>query len=351
MQKSTMSFRILLAVAAVFCMGSPGFLTEGRIVAHPRLADLPGSVTTVSVVSETHVSSLGEGPYWDEKNQLLYHVDSVGSAFYQVNPNTGEVQKRTVPDAVVSIIIPYQNEEGKFIISRGNTLLKLDWATGETELLVELDANPGGYERFNDGKCDAQGRLFIGTVLELEGGGGVVPEGGSLYRLDFDSATSTHSFTKMATGFSISNGMSWSNNGATKFYLDDSEGCKVYSFDYDISTGSLTNQQLLIDCVTHPDILPGEVPDGQAIDRYGFLWIAMWNGGRVIKVNPQTAEIIDSIPLPRNQIPTSLAFGDYQGQFGFYLTTANVGLPEVADDGKLLHINIIGGEVGGFIPA
>jgi hypothetical protein len=77
----------------------------------------------------------------------------------------------------------------------------------------------------------------------------------------------------------------------------------------------------------------------------------MWNGGRVIKVNPQTAEIIDSIPLPRNQIPTSLAFGDYQGQFGFYLTTANVGLPEVADDGKLLHINILGGEVGGFIPA
>jgi sugar lactone lactonase YvrE len=201
-------------------------------------------VTTVSVVSETHVSSLGEGPYWDDKNQLLYHVDSLGSAFYQVNPNTGEVQKRTVPDAVVSIIIPYQNEDGKFIISRGNTLLKLDWATGETELLVELDANPDGFERFNDGKCDAQGRLFIGTVLEIEGGG-VVPEGGSLYRLDFDSATSTHSFTKMATGFTISNGMSWSNNGATKFYLNDSEGCKVYSFDYDLSTGSLCKLNVL----------------------------------------------------------------------------------------------------------
>jgi len=183
------------------------------------------------VVSDTHVSGLGEGPYFDAENGLLYHVDSVGSAYYQVNVETGEVQKRTVEDAVVSMIIPFQGEEGQFIVSRGNTLLKLDWATGETTLLATLPPNPNGYERFNDAKCDPQGRLFIGTVLES---GGVVPEGGSLYRVD-----PGYVFTQVATGFTISNGMSWSNNGATKFYFNDSDGCKVYKFDYDVSTGTL----------------------------------------------------------------------------------------------------------------
>ena len=107
----------------------------------------------------------------------------------------------------------------------------------------------------------------------------------------------------------------------------------------------------MIDCKTHPGIVPGEFPDGQAIDRYGFLWIAMWHGGGGITVKPETAEIVDQVVLPRTQIPTSLAFGDYKGQFGFYLTTANVGLSELEDDGKVLHVNILGGEVNGFIPS
>jgi len=112
------------------------------------------------------------------------------------------------------------------------------------------------------------------------------------------------------------------------------------------------NRQLLIDCATHPGINPGENPDGQAIDRYGFIWIAMTSGSRVIKVNPQTAEVVDEELLPNTKIPTSLAFGDYRGQFGFYLTTANVGLPEdqIIDDGKLLHVSIHGGEIHQFAP-
>ena len=141
---------------------------------------------------------------------------------------------------MVSIIIPFQNEENTFIISRANQLLKLDWLTGATTLLAELPANPNGFERFNDAKCDPQGRLFIGTVLE--GAGGVTPEGGSLYRVDVNSGQ--YSFTKVASGFTISNGMSWSNNGATKLYFNDSDGCKVYVFDYDIATGSLCKNNL-----------------------------------------------------------------------------------------------------------
>lgn len=121
----------------------------------------------------------------------------------------------------------------QFVITNGNKLLKLDWDSGTTALLATVAPEHGGRERFNDAKCDSRGRLFIGTVMESESGTPIF-EGGSLYRLEGSE------FIKLTSGFTITNGMAWSNDAQSKsFYLNDSEGRKIYSFSYDIEIGTL----------------------------------------------------------------------------------------------------------------
>jgi len=308
--------------------------------------EMPQATTTISVVNHDQVSQLGEGPYWDKDEKVLYYVDAVAGEFYKLNPATKELTKRTVGPGLVSIIIPYRAEPGSFIVTNANKVLKLNWETSESTLLATVAPELNGQERFNDAKCDPMGRLFIGTVLENPGGGPVA-EGGSLYRLESDG-----NFTKLSTGFTISNGMSWSNDPESKkFYFNDSEGRKIYSFDYCIQTGNISNKTLMIDLDNHPDFVADEYPDGMAIDRYGYIWVALWNGGRVVKINPETARVVDQVVFPRVKIPSSLAFGDYEGQYGLYVTTAATGVPDLKDEGKIHHINIIGGEVKGFDPS
>jgi gluconolactonase len=242
------------------------------------------------------------------------------------------------------MIIPIAGEPGQFIVTNRHQLLKLNWQTKQTELIAEVTSDRG-YERFNDAKCDAQGRLFIGTLLEDSNGGGIIPNGGSIYRLDGNT------LIKLSEGFTISNGMAWSNNMEhDSFYLNDSGGQKIYQFGYNISDGSLSNRRLLIDTATHPDFVPTESPDGMAIDYFGFIWVAMFNGSRVVKINPDTAKVVDEVRLPRVQIPTSLAFGRYKGEFGFYLTSAATGLEAPLDSGKVHHISFVGGGISGFNP-
>jgi len=271
-------------------------------------------------------------------------VDASAGEFVRLDVVTGLGTKIHV-GGVTSIIIAYANEPGKFIATSGNKLMKLDWRAGTTELITELPANPLGFERFNDGKCDPSGRLFIGTVVESNGG--FLPNGGSLYRLDGTV------LTRVAQGFTVSNGMSWSNNPAhDDFYFNDSDGRKIYHFKYNAADGSISDQRVLIDCDTHEDFVADEYPDGQAIDEFGFVWSAMWNGGRIVKINPVTARVVDEIQLPRVKIPTSLAFGRYKGEYGLYMTTASTGLdPEfLFDSGKLHHISFQGSEIRNFNP-
>ena len=109
--------------------------------------------------------------------------------------------------------------------------MKLDWNNETYSVIAEVASERKGKERFNDGKIDPFGRLWIGTVLEGEGG--VVRGGGSLYKLEKDR------FTKMSDNFTISNGMAWNHNN-TLMYFNDSEDRKTYVFDYDLANGTIS---------------------------------------------------------------------------------------------------------------
>lgn len=133
---------------------------------------------------------------------------------------------------LVTIVIPYEDSEDDLLVTLRNKVVKLNWRTKQTELIAEVAAERGGKERFNDGKCDAKGRLWVGTVVEDASLGQ-----GSLYRLDGNR------FVRQAGPFVLSNGLTWSPDD-TKLYFDDSEGKKIYSFDFDVESGSLSEYRV-----------------------------------------------------------------------------------------------------------
>jgi sugar lactone lactonase YvrE len=96
---------------------------------------------------------------------------------------------------LVTIVIPFKTDNNLLLVSLRNKCITLDWNTKQYEVIAEFAPERKGKERVNDGKCDAMGRLWIGTVLE--GPNGFVSEGGSLYRLDSDH------FTKVSDKFTI----------------------------------------------------------------------------------------------------------------------------------------------------
>jgi len=302
----------------------------------------PSVDTTIRAVTE-HVALLGEGPYYVESEEAVYYVDIVRAEWIRADTRTGVVQRKTLGSAATSVIIPYQSGSNMFIASSENQLLSLNWATNEATILAASPLPDFGTVRFNDGKCDPRGRLFIGTVIE-NGTENFVPDAGVLYRLQGGT------LVPVVHNLTISNGMAWSNDGGSEMYLQDSAKGLIYKFDYDIETGTPSNQRILLDTTQIPDFTGS--PDGMAIDKYGYIWSALWGGGRIIKTDPTTGEIVDVVPLPRISVPTSLAFGDYQGHFGLFVTTDSreFAVPNPLDDGKLMHVALNGGDAPGYVP-
>jgi sugar lactone lactonase YvrE len=122
------------------------------------------------------------------------------------------------------------------------------------------------------------------------------------------------------SGISISNGLAWSNDHKTLYYIDSPTRC-VQAFDYDKASGVLTNKRIAF-------AIPAAegTPDGMTIDREGMLWIAHWDGWQVARWNPDTGQKLLGFKLPAAQI-TSCAFGGPELK-DLYVTSAREGLTE-----------------------
>lgn len=254
---------------------------------------------TIEPILSTDICHLGEGPHWDGENQCLYYVDAFKGFIHRFDEKNGLDSKIKLDD-IVTIVIPVANETDSLLVSLRNKVVKLNWNTEKYEVIAECAPENNGNERFNDGKIDAAGRLWIGTLLTDSKG--IVQFGGSLYKLE------NGQFVKMADNFTLSNGMAWNSNN-TLMYFNDSKERKTWMFDFNLTTGTLNNRRLFLDFDQHPNLFcKEEFPDGMFIDSEDFLWIAMYGGARVIRINPETKQIVNSIKIPAPQT-TSLAFG------------------------------------------
>jgi sugar lactone lactonase YvrE len=254
--------------------------------------------TVVAEFGATH----GEGPVWNARDQRLDWTDLKAGKLHRFDPVLGT-------DSVVYVGSPLgcfaPRERGGYVlgVEAGFALLQPD---GSIELVAHLPATEGSRARLNDGKVDPQGRFWAGTMAYSAAAGA-----GALYRLDPDL-----SVTRALDGVTISNGLDWSSDGRTLYYIDSLCGQRpvgpdqvgIDAFDFDPTEGTLSNRRAAI---RFPNARSGPtwmtLPDGMALDAAGHLWVAVAGGGEVRRYAP-TGELDSVVEMPI-ACPTSVAFG------------------------------------------
>lgn len=258
------------------------------------------ATTGVRSVLDTR-ARLGEGPVWDERAGRLRWVDIYNRRVHEFDPATGAASYLDVGDVVGALALTASHA---LLLARRHELSRLDPATGRVETVRRIEGLRAD-ERLNDGRCDPQGRFWVGSMAEEEGRA-------CLYRFDPDG-----SLHVMERGLTISNGLGWSPDGRT-FYLTDSPRGRIYAYDFDAAAGTIDGRRVFA------ELGAGDaVPDGLAVDAEGCVWSALWAGGCVVRLAPDGRKIARlRLPLP---LTTSCAFGG-RGLRDLYVTTASVGM-------------------------
>ncbi|CAG7728487.1 unnamed protein product [Allacma fusca] len=265
-------------------------------------------------------TQLGEGPHWVPESQSLYYVDIFDPALYRYVPSTGKVYKLALGTVKPSFVIPVEGESNKFVVGYHREIVVLEW-DGESAEYTSLktiasieEKFPG--TRFNDAKCDPQGRMWVGTFGQTEAGE-LVDGKGVLFSLELNGTLTQH-----LDKINLANGLAWSKD-STKFYFVDSTAHAVYVFDFDGVNGTLRNQRVHFDMKKNGF---SGLADGLCTDEEDNLWLALFGGAKVLHIDGQTGAVLDSIDFQgKCSNLTSLAFGGPNLDV-LYVTSATFGL-------------------------
>lgn len=252
------------------------------------------------VVKTEYKALLGEGPVWDDQEQQLYWVDILNGKLMIHDPERNENYRYDVGEHIGVAVL---REKGGLVLALKSGFAFFDTGDQEIKPIRDPEAGLEG-NRFNDGKCDPSGRFWAGTMAyNLQKGAA------SLYSLNPDL-----SVDKKISGVTISNGMAWNTDDDIFYFIDTPERA-VYAFDYEQETGKIGNRRVV------KVLENGEgLPDGMTIDTENKLWIALYNGSKIIRVDPVSGERLFEIALPVPKV-TSCTFGG--GDLDeLYITTA-----------------------------
>jgi len=244
-------------------------------------------------------AELGEAALWHPFEQKLYWVDVEGQALHIFDPITGnDVILPT--GSRIGTVVPLEGANVLVALQKG--IFEMDTITGALTFITNPLKSPDC--RFNDGKCDPAGRFWVGTKC----GDGRTPEA-LLYRMDGD-----RSIHQMLDYVFISNGITWSLDKTTMYYIDTPTR-SVQAFDYDNNSGSIKNGRIIVRIPENAGF-----PDGMTIDIEGNLWIALWGGFAVVKYNPESGQHLLSVKVEAPNV-SSCAFGGKNLDI-LYITTA-----------------------------
>ncbi|MGF7160853.1 sugar lactone lactonase YvrE [Rhodoligotrophos appendicifer] len=236
-------------------------------------------------------AELGECPVWSEPEQALYWVDIYAGRLNRFDPSTGENRVWTLPEPIGSFALC---EGGGVLLALKSGLWRYDLETGTLAALASPESHLPK-NRLNDGRCDAQGRFWVGSMEDP-----VDPARpmGTLYRVGRDFAC-----TSVADGFFVSNGLAFSPDGRTLYHSDSYPAVRtVWAWDLDPDDGAVSNRRVFVDTKG----MAGR-PDGAAVDADGCYWMAANDGWEIIRFTPLGA-IDRRIALPVAK-PSMLAFG------------------------------------------
>ena len=257
---------------------------------------------------------LCEGPLWDARIGALVWVDIPLGVVHRLDVTTGaDLVVRQVGAPVGCLAL---RESGGYLVAteRGVAVADVDWQS--LEQIADLPGQ-APRTRTNDGACDTWGCFWIGTTAQDDR-----PGAAALYRMTPDGTVN-----QVLDDVSVSNGIDWAPDASAMYYADSGTG-RVDVFDVDTSDGHVSGRRPLLEIE-----LPGAVPDGLTVDAEGFLWVALWDGGRVRRYAPD-GRLDREVLLPVDMV-TCVAFGG-SSLDALYVTTARYELSAAALAGQPL---------------
>jgi len=267
-------------------------------------------------------AELGEGPIWNHQSSTLYWVDIEGKFLHILDPSTGANISFPTPSRI-GTVVPL--DDGSAILALQDGVYMFQKGTGEISLLSYIDSE-NTQTRLNDGKCDPAGRLWVGTMHMPQD-----KTDGNLYMVD-----SLGKVTLTLDSITISNGIVWSSDASTMYYID-TPTATIRAFDFSLSSGEITNERVVVNV----DERDG-YPDGMAIDEENKLWVGLWNGGAIARYDPKTGELMRKISVPAHNV-TACAFGG-RNLDSLFITTARTDmtpeeLEKYPDAGSVFVVN------------
>lgn len=257
-------------------------------------------------------SLLGESPMWHPREQLLYWCDIPGRRLNRFDPASGDLSHWAFEYEPASCA---PRLDGRLLLAMRDGLWCFDPSSGERSRLAAPPYETG-QERFNDGKCDPQGRFWVGTIYEPRD-----PALAALYCYEGGE------LQRKAEGITVSNGLAWSPDGGT-MYWSDTKAHTIYAFDFEPGSGELSQRRVFARfAMKQPgqDLTSyGGRPDGAAVDVDGCYWVAMFEGQRLLRLSPQ-GQILREVVLPV-RCPTMPCFGDADLKT-LYITTSRENRP------------------------
>lgn len=227
---------------------------------------------------------LGESPVWNPKDASAYWIDSRSGILRRHNPSTGKFRSWQLPCEIGAIGL---GATGKIFAALRNAFYQIDLETGELELIAKAFEDEN-IARFNDGKMDRQGRFLCGTMsLHSDEPSGV------LMQLHPSKTIQT-----VETGIGIANSTCFSPDGKTLYFADSFDRA-LRAYDYDTSTGAVSNRRVLADLASY-----GSATDGATVDSEGGIWVCLVQVGKLARLTPDgTVDRIVQTPVPLPSCP------------------------------------------------
>jgi sugar lactone lactonase YvrE len=244
-------------------------------------------------------ANLGECPVWSVAEQVLYWVDINAPALHRFDPVTGSDRTLAMPASIGSFAL--RARDG-FIVALRSGIWTAS-SNGNLERKIVAAPYDPEFFRFNDGRCDPQGRFFAGSMNERRDSSTA-----ALYRVDRNGT-----LVQIIGGIMISNGLAWSPDSKTMYHADTPTRM-IRAYDYDIATGTPSNPTTFAHFSGETDR-----PDGGAVDSAGNYWSAFYRGGKVVQLSPN-GTLLAEFPVPA-MCPTMCAFGGPDLKT-LYVTTA-----------------------------
>lgn len=251
-----------------------------------------------------HKCLLGEGPLWDPAQKTISWVDILNGEIHEFDLIRKSHRIIPVNQMIGSIALC---TNGNYIAALQGGFAFIDRKSGNIKEIFDPEAHLPG-NRFNDGKCDPAGRFWAGTMSLSE-----TANAGSLYQLGKNKFCK-----KMMGDLTISNGLAWSLDHQTLYFID-TPTFEVVAFDYNKKTGSIADKRRVIKIEKNFGC-----PDGMTIDSEGMLWIAHWDGWQLTRWNPRNGRQTGQLALPVAKITSCTFGGEKLGDL--YISTARTGL-------------------------